>query len=156
MTFEEEIKEVLVSKVDITDIDASIYKNFDFDFDGSTSFEVPMMPRIDEEFSIGVIFGSSGSGKSTLLKRFGEDKELEWNPNNSVASHFDSEEDAIARLSAVGLNTVPSWAKPRHVLSNGEGFRQTWRENYRLVPSLMSLPRWLTGRQQRVALWLCV
>jgi hypothetical protein len=57
MTFEEEIKEVLVSKVDITDIDASIYKNFDFDFDGSTSFEVPMMPRIDEEFSIGVIFG---------------------------------------------------------------------------------------------------
>jgi GNAT superfamily N-acetyltransferase len=123
MTFEEEIKEVLVSKVDITDIDASIYKNFDFDFDGSTSFEVPMMPRIDEEFSIGVIFGSSGSGKSTLLKRFGEDKELQWNPNNSVASHFDSEEDAIARLSAVGLNTVPSWAKPRHVLSNGEGFR---------------------------------
>jgi ABC-type lipoprotein export system ATPase subunit len=39
-----------------------------------------MMPRIDEEFSIGVIFGSSGSGKSTLLKRFGEDKELNGIP----------------------------------------------------------------------------
>lgn len=26
-------------------------------------------------------------------------------------------------MSAVGLNTVPSWSKPRKVLSNGEGYR---------------------------------
>ena len=120
---EEEKREILTSNVEMTEIDQSIYKNFDFDFDGTTSFEVPRMPSIDGEFSIGVIFGSSGSGKSTLLKRFGEEEKLTWDRGKSVASHFDSEEDAIARLSAVGLNTIPSWAKPRHVLSNGEGFR---------------------------------
>ena len=114
---------VLVSKVDLTEIDKTIYKNFDYDFDGTTRFEVPHMPKIEEGFSIGVIYGSSGSGKSTLLKNFGQEEAVEWDMNRSVASHFASEEDAIARLSAVGLNTVPSWAKPRHVLSNGEGFR---------------------------------
>jgi len=120
---EEPKKEILESNVEMTEIDQTIYKNFDFNFDGKTTFEVPNMPDVDTDFSIGVIFGSSGSGKSTLLKRFGVEETLDWNPKNSVASHFNSEEDAIARLSAVGLNTVPSWAKPRHVLSNGEGFR---------------------------------
>jgi ABC-type polar amino acid transport system ATPase subunit len=120
---EEPKKEILESRVEMTEIDQTIYKNFDFNFDGKTTFEVPNMPDLEKDFSIGVIFGSSGSGKSTLLKRFGVEELLDWNPKHSVASHFENEQDAIARLSAVGLNTVPSWAKPRHVLSNGEGFR---------------------------------
>ena len=86
---------VLVSKVDLTEIDKTIYKNFDYDFDGTTKFEVPHMPKIEEGFSIGVIYGSSGSGKSTLLKNFGQEEALDWDRNRSVASHFASEEDAI-------------------------------------------------------------
>ena len=46
-----------------------------------------------------------------------------WDNNKRYSVTFDSVEDAIERLGAVGLNTVPTWAKPRKVLSNGEGFR---------------------------------
>jgi hypothetical protein len=55
---EEDKREILTSNVEMSEIDQSIYKNFDFDFDGTTSFEAPRMPSIDGEFSIGVIFGS--------------------------------------------------------------------------------------------------
>jgi len=114
---------VLTSTVELTDIDKEIFKNFDYKFDGKTEFTVPHFPKIQNDFSIGVIYGSSGSGKSSMLKQFGEEQELVWNYNKTIASHFDSVEDAIERLGAVGLNTVPTWAKPRNVLSNGEGFR---------------------------------
>jgi ABC-type lipoprotein export system ATPase subunit/GNAT superfamily N-acetyltransferase len=114
---------ILTSKVQLTDIDKEIFKNFDYKFDGKTEFVVPHFPTIQKEFSIGVIYGSSGSGKSSMLKQFGDEQELVWDYNKTIASHFDSVEDAIERLGAVGLNTVPTWAKPRNVLSNGEGFR---------------------------------
>tara|TARA_R100001163_G_C5049626_1_gene186549 strand:+ start:211 stop:1356 length:1146 start_codon:yes stop_codon:yes gene_type:complete len=114
---------VLTSTVELTDIDKEIFKNFDYKFDGKTEFTVPHFPKIQNDFSIGVIYGSSGSGKSSMLKHFGEEQELVWDYNKTIASHFDSVEDAIERLGAVGLNTVPTWAKPRNVLSNGEGFR---------------------------------
>ena len=114
---------VLTSTVELTDIDKEIFKNFDYKFDGKTEFTVPHFPKIQNDFSIGVIYGSSGSGKSSMLKQFGEEQELVWDYSKTIASHFDSVEDAIERLGAVGLNTVPTWAKPRNVLSNGEGFR---------------------------------
>ena len=69
--FKDQEQQTLVSKVKLTDLDKTIYQNFDYEFDGTTKFEVPNMPNIEEVFSIGVIFGSSGSGKSTLLKRIG-------------------------------------------------------------------------------------
>tara|TARA_B100000073_G_scaffold245279_1_gene205826 strand:+ start:869 stop:2044 length:1176 start_codon:yes stop_codon:yes gene_type:complete len=116
-------KKTLKSEVLMTEIDEIIYKKFDYDFDGVTTFDVPLIPELPKDFSIGLICGSSGSGKTSILKQFGAEEELQWNPDQSVASHFDSVEDAIEKLSAVGLNTVPTWAKPRHVLSNGEGFR---------------------------------
>ena len=114
---------ILKSQVELTDIDKEIFKNFDYKFDGKTEFVVPHFPTIQKQFSIGVIYGSSGSGKSSMLKQFGDEQELVWDYNKTIASHFDSVEDAIERLGAVGLNTVPTWAKPRNVLSNGEGFR---------------------------------
>lgn len=114
---------VLTSEVELSEIDKTIFKNFDFDFDGKTEFTIPHFSRVTEDFNIGVIYGSSGSGKSSILKQYGEEKDLVWDNNRTIASHFDSVEDAIERLGAVGLNTVPTWAKPRHVLSNGEGFR---------------------------------
>ena len=107
--------ETLSSSVELTDIDQEIFKNFDYAFDGNTIFNVPMIPDIPEKFSIGVIYGSSGSGKSSILKNFGSEEVIEWDANRSVASHFDNVDDAIGRLSAVGLNSVPTWGKPRHV-----------------------------------------
>jgi GNAT superfamily N-acetyltransferase len=51
------------------------------------------------------------------------EEEVSWNPDEAVCSHFESADDAQERLSAVGFNTIPSWMKPFHVLSNGEQFR---------------------------------
>ena len=114
---------ILKSKVEMTEIDKVIFKNFDYKFEGTTEFTIPHFSKMDEDFGIGVIYGSSGSGKTSILNQYGKEEELHWDNNRSVASHFDSVEDAIERLGAVGLNTVPTWAKPRSVLSNGEGFR---------------------------------
>ena len=115
--------QILASKVELTDLDSEIFKNFDYSFEGSISFKVPELPDLPEKFNIGVICGSSGSGKSSILKNLGKEEELTWDDNKTIASHFDSVDDAIDRLSAVGLNSIPTWSKPRHVLSNGEGFR---------------------------------
>jgi ABC-type ATPase with predicted acetyltransferase domain len=99
-------------------------KAFDCSFDGISKFNPWVMPEmIPEKFKIGVIVGSSGSGKSTLLNEFGVEEKPEWNPERAVVSHFESPDDAINKLGAVGLNTVPSWYKPYQVLSNGEKFR---------------------------------
>lgn len=43
--------------------------------------------------------------------------------NKAIISHFHNTQDAVTRLSAVGLNSIPSWFKPFHVLSTGERFR---------------------------------
>ena len=79
--------------------------------------------NIPNNFKIGVIIGSSGSGKSTMLKNFGIEEKPDWSSNKSVISHFNNPEDGINKLSSVGFNSIPSWYKPYHVLSNGEKFR---------------------------------
>lgn len=45
--------------------------------------------------------------------------------SKSVISNFDftDKEDCMDRLASVGLSTVPTWCRPRNVLSVGEGFR---------------------------------
>ena len=129
------MNEILTSSIQATDVDKKIYKLFDLfhDHEGNTyttSFEVPnlhdQIMTYDNgnplEFNIGLIVGSSGSGKSSILKQFGEEYKPVWVKDMSIASHFGDVDNAIERLSAVGLNSVPTWAKPRHVVSNGEGF----------------------------------
>lgn len=113
----------LVSRVVTDAITETISKNFDYDFDGETTFKVPSFNPPQEDFQIGLIVGPSGSGKSTILKSFGEEAFPMWMENVSVASHFDSAEEAQERLAAVGLNSIPSWFRPFHVLSTGEKFR---------------------------------
>lgn len=98
-------------------------KAFDCVTNGTVEFKPWQKPNIPTEFGIGVIVGSSGSGKSTLLRDFGEEKVPTWGWNKPIISHFRTPDDAINALTAVGLNTVPSWYKPYHVLSNGEKFR---------------------------------
>jgi len=99
-------------------------KAFDCLFDGTSKYYPWEKPKnLPDDYNIGVIVGSSGSGKSTLLNEFGQEEKPEWNPNKSIISHFESPDDGINKLSAVGLSTVPNWYKPYHVLSNGEQFR---------------------------------
>lgn len=99
-------------------------KAFDCEFDGTSEFRPWVKPsKIPENFKIGVIVGSSGSGKSTLLKEFGTEITPLWDPSKAIVSHFETPDDSINKLTAVGLNTIPSWHKPYHVLSTGEQFR---------------------------------
>lgn len=99
-------------------------KAFDCIFDGTSEFYPWELPAgIPPTFNLGVIVGGSGTGKSTLLKEFGEEEVPVWDTDKAVISHFDSPDNAISLLMAVGLNTVPSWYKPYRVLSNGEKFR---------------------------------
>ena len=104
------------------DITKEIATNFDYEFDGWTTFEPPKF-ILPNDFGIGLIVGPSGSGKSTILKTIGNEKTPQWNPEKAVCSHFKDADDAKQRLSAVGLNSLPTWMKPYHVLSTGEKFR---------------------------------
>jgi len=112
----------LQSTVELDDITVECAKAFDFEFDGNSTFDVPSL-NAPPNFQIGLIVGPSGSGKSTLLGQFGQERQVEWSLSKSICSHFSSAEVAMTRLGAVGLNSVPVWVKPYHVLSTGERFR---------------------------------
>ena len=120
------VKRIDVNQDDITE---EVSRLFDYEFNGVTEFEVPQISTfdkqmyIDQPYNIGLIVGPSGSGKSSLLKEFGSASRPFWSNMKSVASHFDSAEDAIEKLGAVGFNSIPSWLRPFSVLSNGEAFR---------------------------------
>ena len=114
----------LISVVERDDFIKASEKAFDCIFDGTSKFYPWLVPsNIPKQFKIGVIVGSSGSGKSTILKNFGQEEFPEWDTTRSILSHFESPDVAINKLGAVGLNSIPSWYKPYHVLSNGEKFR---------------------------------
>jgi len=119
-------KDTLSSTVVIDDVLIAACSPFDYSFDGTSTFTLPRFnaPKRDGSWSIGLIVGPSGSGKTQLLKRhYGVTQPKEWLSDRAIASHFGDSQNAIERLTAVGLNSVPSWCKPFHVLSNGEQFR---------------------------------
>jgi GNAT superfamily N-acetyltransferase len=101
----------------------SISKKFDLEFSGTSEFRVPYIGDVPADYQIGLIVGPSGSGKSTLLKSFGVEDEPQWDADRAIVSHFKDADDGHSRLSAVGLNSVPSWFKPYQILSTGEKFR---------------------------------
>jgi len=116
--------EPLVSMVVRDEFIEASEKAFDCTFDGTSKFYPWKLPtNLPKKFKIGVIVGSSGSGKSTLLKHFGSEESPIWDSKKSIISHFENPDEAINKLGSVGLNSVPSWYKPYHVLSNGEKFR---------------------------------
>lgn len=118
-------KEPICSKVVIDNFTNKAQENFDFNFDGVNKFYPFKFPEFLKtlDFQILVITGASGSGKSTFSKYFGEEEKLIYDNNKAIISHFENPEDAVERLNAVGLNSIPTWCKPRNVLSIGEGFR---------------------------------
>ena len=114
----------LTSVVEVDSFTEYVSSKYDYKFDGNISFEPHNKPELPENFKTLLITGSSGSGKSTLLKEFGSiTNQPQWIANKAIVSNFNTPEEATELLSAVGLNSVPSWFKPYNVLSNGEQFR---------------------------------
>ena len=101
-------------------------KIFDFKFNGTSSITIENNLRLPEDnWNIGIIHGPSGSGKSTIIKEIGEVQTVKWD-SNAIISNFKencSPEEAADMLSAVGLNSIPTWVRPYEVLSTGEKFR---------------------------------
>lgn len=120
-------EEPLVTKVPIDELTDVAQECYDFEFDGESKFYPYKLPKklLETEFQTLVICGSSGKGKSTLLKEFSfyDKPKKEFDNSKAIISNFESKEDALDRLSSVGLSTVPTWTRPRNVLSVGEGFR---------------------------------
>ena len=117
--------EPIITKVKLDEFIKKASENFDYDFDGSNKFYPFEFNDILKEldFNILVITGASGSGKSTFSKYFGKEEELDWDNTKSIMSAFNTPDEAVERLMSVGLNSIPTWCKPRNVLSVGEGFR---------------------------------
>lgn len=121
-------KEPLVSKVPIDEFTQMAQANFDYEFDGTSTFYPYELPKelLDIDFNIMVICGSSGKGKSTLLKEFPQYSThtyKKYDDSKAIISNFTTPDEATHKLSAVGLNSIPVWCRPRNVLSVGEGFR---------------------------------
>jgi ABC-type lipoprotein export system ATPase subunit len=110
-------------KIELDPITQKIAESFDYEFNGESVFEIPKFSCPDS-FNIGLIVGNSGSGKSSIIENnFKHIEDPQWNPNKSIASHFNSFEEACEKLFAVGLSSIPTMCKPYHVLSNGEKYR---------------------------------
>ena len=111
---------------------AKVAQAFDLDFSGTITTEIPEFSCPDE-FGIGMIVGSSGSGKSQILKHHFDaaGNEVTWDSSKAVVSHFDNPDEAIEKLFACGLASVPTLCKPYHVLSNGERYRANVARNLR-------------------------
>jgi len=119
----EKEKTPLSVQIHIDEFIKATEKAFDCVAGGKSEFYPWKKPNLPTDFRIGVIVGSSGSGKSTMLKEFGTEETPIWSTEKAIISHFKNPDDGINRLTSVGLNSVPSWYKPYHVLSNGEKFR---------------------------------
>lgn len=116
--------EPLITKVPLDEFTAMVQKNFDYTFTGESIVYPFELPPLDFDFKTLCIVGASGSGKSTLLREFaGYKTEMKPFNDDAIVSNFATPLDASERLSAVGLNSMPVWCRPRRVLSVGEGFR---------------------------------
>lgn len=108
------------------DFTARVAQAFDLEFDGTITTDIPEFSCPDE-YNIGMIVGASGSGKSQILKQYFninlEEVVAEWFSDKAIVSHFDTPDEAIEKLFACGLASVPTLCKPFHILSNGEKYR---------------------------------
>lgn len=117
----------IISKVPTDEFTKMVQNNFDYTFTGESKFfpYAPPNGLNDLDFQILVITGASGSGKSTFLKEFDgyNNADNHYDSSKAIVSNFKTPEEASYKLSAVGLNSMPVWCRPRNVLSVGEGFR---------------------------------
>lgn len=151
----------LTTKVEQDEFTAKVAQAFDLDFDGTIETEIPdfKFPPYNS-YNIGLIVGASGSGKSTILsKGLWHDVEQSpsdfdyWNPNKAIVSHFDTPDEAIEKLHACGLASVPTLCKPYHVLSNGEKYRARFA---RLLEHDLVMDEFTSEVNRETAKSLCV
>ena len=121
-------KTPLITTVPTDEFTDMVEANFDYDFTGESKFypyACPSQVNDTLDFNILVITGASGKGKSTFLKEFKGYKTnaKSYNSSKAIVSNFSTPTEASEKLSAVGLNSMPVWCRPRNVLSVGEGFR---------------------------------
>lgn len=117
------VKPMISTTVDMDPISTELAQAFDYEWNGTTTFEPWPVPDLPAHYSLGVIAGPSGTGKTLLLNHFGTPEPITWQPHRSIASHFPSPAQARERLTAVGLNSIPVWMRPYNILSVGEAFR---------------------------------
>lgn len=117
----------LITTVPLDEFTQIAQNNFDYEFDGNSKFYPYELPKevLDIDFNILAIVGASGSGKSTLLKDFKgyNNASTTFDCSKAIISNFKTPQESAEKLSAVGLNSIPVWCRPRNVLSVGEGFR---------------------------------
>lgn len=121
-------KTPLIATVPTDEFTKMVEANFDYDFTGESKFyPYACPPQVNDalDFNILVITGASGKGKSTFLKEFKGYKTNAkvYDFTKAIVSNFSTPQEASEKLSAVGLNSMPVWCRPRNVLSVGEGFR---------------------------------
>lgn len=120
-------KEPLISVVQVDEFTEMVQNNFDYEFTGESKFYPYEFPKElnNLDYNILAIVGASGSGKSTFLKEFSfyNNQKESFDTTKAIVSNFENQQSATERLSAVGLNSMPVWCRPRNVLSVGEGFR---------------------------------
>lgn len=121
-------KTPLIATVPTDEFTKMVEANFDYDFTGESKFypyACPLQVNDALDFNILVITGASGKGKSTFLKEFKGYKTNAkvYDSTKAIVSNFSTPQEASEKLSAVGLNSMPVWCRPRNVLSVGEGFR---------------------------------
>ena len=121
-------KTPLIATVPTDEFTKMVEANFDYDFTGESKFyPYACPPQVNDalDFNILVITGASGKGKSTFLKEFKGYKTNAkvYDSTKAIVSNFSTPQEASEKLSAVDLNSMPVWCRPRNVLSVGEGFR---------------------------------
>lgn len=84
--------------------------------------------NINDNWNIGLIYGSSGSGKTTLIKKIFGDNIFETiiNEDEPIINQLPKElnyEDCANLLNGIGLNSVNCWIRPVKTLSNGQRAR---------------------------------
>jgi GNAT superfamily N-acetyltransferase len=105
-------------------------------------FDVPPTPSSDlswdvdlpveqKPWNVGLVVGPSGCGKSTVARNLWPEefnRTYQWPADRSLLDAFPPAlgiKDIVQVLSSVGFSSPPAWARPFHVLSNGEQFRVT-------------------------------
>jgi energy-coupling factor transporter ATP-binding protein EcfA2 len=96
-----------------------------------STVDIPGLPPLDNDWSIGLIVGPSGAGKSTVARdAFGSlvDPRLDWPKERSVIDAFPESmgiREVTELMSSVGFSSPPAWLRPYDRLSTGEKFRVT-------------------------------
>lgn len=105
-----------------------ILNNYDLNIDCIEEKFTGDLPIEKLDWKIGIIYGSSGTGKTTIIKEFYDAciiQNFEYDENSVIDNMNKNKKiSEITKIfGLVGFNTVKSWLKPYHVLSNGEKMR---------------------------------